>query len=92
MDRLDLHFRLTGDEKRVMNGEMTGPTPEGAPFRAMFRLNKEGVIRQKFNLALGPEELWAFWTMSEDAALRKRLYGTHPRSSSGAEGPGVVLP
>ena len=76
IERLDGHFRLTDEEKRVMRGELTGPTPEGAPFWAMFRHRKEGAIRQKLNLTLGPAELWAFSTTAEDGALRERLYGT----------------
>ena len=62
IDLLNRHFRLTDDEKRVMRGELTGPTPEGAPFWAMLRLRKEGAVRQKLNLTLGSAELWAFST------------------------------
>ena len=76
IDRLDGHFRLTDEEKRVMRGELTGPTPEGAPFWAMLRLKKERAVRQKLSLTLGPAELWAFSTTAEDVALRERLYGT----------------
>ena len=76
IDRLDGHFRLMDEEKRVMRGELTGPSPEGARFWAMFSLWKEGAVRQKLNLTLGPGELWAFSTTAEDVALRQRFYGT----------------
>ena len=76
INRLDGHFRLSDQEKRVMRGELTGPTPEGAPFWAMFRLGKEGAVRQKLNLTLGPAELWTFSMTAEDMALRERLYET----------------
>ena len=59
-----------------MHGELTDPTPEGAPFWAMLKLRQEGAVRQKLNLTLGPAELWALSTTSEDMALRERIYGT----------------
>jgi intracellular multiplication protein IcmB len=74
IDYMDKQFRLTEGEKRVMRYQLTGPTSKGAPIWVMFKLKKEGAVRQKLNLTLGPAEIWAFSTTAEDVALRGRLY------------------
>ena len=76
IDCLDGFFRLTDDKKRVMRGNLTGLVTLSSPFWAwpMFRLKKEGAVRQKLNLTLGSAELWAFSMTAEDVALRERLY------------------
>ena len=73
IDYMDGQFRLTEGEKRVMRYQLTGPSSRGAPIWAMFKL-KDGSVRQKLNLTLGPAEIWAFSTTAEDVALRGRLY------------------
>ena len=76
LDLLDGHFHLSNTEKQVMRDELSGPKREGVSFWAMFRLRKEGAVRQKLNLTLGPAELWAFSTTAEYVALRGRLHAT----------------
>ncbi len=71
---MDRQFRLSEGEKRVLRHELTGPTSEGAPVWAMFKLRREGAVRQKLNLTLGPAEIWAFSTTAEDVSLRDALY------------------
>ena len=73
IDYMDGQFRLTEGEKQVMRYQLTGPSSRGAPIWAMFKL-KDGAVRQKLNLTLGPAEIWAFSTTAEDVALRGRLY------------------
>ena len=73
IDYLDKQFRLTEGEKQVMRYSLTGPGRNGAPIWAMFR-TKDGDVRQKLNLTLGPAEIWAFSTTAEDVTLRSRLY------------------
>lgn len=73
IDYMDQQFRLTEGEKTVMRYQLTGPTSKGAPIWVMIKL-KEGAVRQKLNLTLGPAEIWAFSTTAEDVVLRSRLY------------------
>lgn len=74
IDYMDKQFLLTEAEKQVMRYQLTGPTSKGAPIWALFKLKKEGTVRQKLNLTLGPAEIWAFSTTAEDVSLRTRLY------------------
>lgn len=73
IDYIDEQLRLTEGEKQVMRYQLTGPTSRGAPIWMMIKI-KDGVIRQKLNLTLGPAEIWAFSTTAEDVSLRSRLY------------------
>lgn len=74
IDVMDKQFRLTEGEKHILRYHLTGPTSKGAPIWVMMKLKKEGSVRQKLNLTLGPAELWAFSTTAEDVSLRSRLY------------------
>lgn len=50
-----------------------GPREGGATFLAQFA-TKDGVNLQLLTSTLGPVELWAFSTTSEDAYVRNMLY------------------
>ena len=71
---LDEQFHLTENEKRIMRTQLTGPGKRGAPVWAMFKIAGKGTVRQKLNLKLGPVEIWALCTTSEDVTLRRNLY------------------
>ncbi|MCE6959659.1 hypothetical protein LAZ40_11580 [Cereibacter sphaeroides] len=73
---LDRMFKLSDNEKMVMRYNLRGPGPQGAPMWVLFRTKADGDVRQELLLTLGPAELWAFSTTSEDVALRARLYET----------------
>lgn len=66
-------FGLNAVAEEVLRYELTGPTSRGAPIYCIFK-NKTGTIKQKLFITLGPAELWALSTTSEDAALRRHLY------------------
>ncbi|MEW5423982.1 hypothetical protein [Amorphus sp. 3PC139-8] len=66
-------FGLNKVAQEVLRRQLNGPTEKGAPIYAVFKL-KTGTIAQKLFLTLGPIELWAHSTTSEDAALRQILY------------------
>lgn len=66
-------FGLNEVAEEVLRYELTGPTSRGAPIYCIFK-NKGGTIKQKLFITLGPAELWALSTTSEDAALRRHLY------------------
>lgn len=74
IEYLDSEFKLTEGEKQILRYQLTGPTAAGAPVWALFKLKKEGMVRQKLNLQLGPAEIWAFSTTAKDVQLRTRLY------------------
>ena len=66
-------FDLGEVEREIISRELNGPTSQGAPFFLVGRI-REGVVRQKLWLTLGPVELWALSTTAEDVALRRLLY------------------
>lgn len=76
IDYLTDMYRLTENERRVIRHNLTGPGPQGAPVWTMFKAKGFGQVRQELLLTLGPAELWAFSTTSEDVALRSRLYAS----------------
>ena len=67
-------FSLTDTAVWIMRNRLTGPRAGiGAP--ALFVLaTNEGRYEQHLINTLGPIELWALSTSSEDVALRKRMY------------------
>lgn len=71
---LDDLYSLTGNEYAVIRDKLTGPSRIGAPIWILFKTKNQGQVRQELLLTLGPTELWAFSTTSEDVALRSRLY------------------
>jgi intracellular multiplication protein IcmB len=66
-------FGLSETARWVMRYRLTGPRPSGAP--VLFLLNtNEGRYEQHLVNTLGPIELWALSTSTEDVALRTQLY------------------
>lgn len=66
-------FGLTPTAKKIVKTRLNGPGKGGAPFLAVLSL-KEGSHEHLLYNTLGPNEIWAFSTTAEDAALRTRLY------------------
>ena len=66
-------FGLTPAAQRVIRSKLNGPSRKGAPFLALMNL-KDGVHEHLLYNTLGPQELWAFSTTPQDAALRNSLY------------------
>ena len=69
---LDNEFNLSAVERTTVS-RLNGPSAQGAPFFLVARI-REGQIRQKLRLTLGPVEIWALSTTAEDVALRRLLY------------------
>jgi len=67
------NFGLNAAASRILRYQLNGPTAKGAPVFGIFKM-KTGEIRQMLVSRLGPIEIWAFSTTSEDVALRSRLY------------------
>lgn len=66
-------FNVSEEAIRRLQREAVGPGPEGGNFLALFK-TKVGFVVQLLTNTVGPIELWAFSTTSEDVALRNRLY------------------
>lgn len=66
-------FGLTATAKIALRQSVRGPREGGATFLGQFA-TKEGNHMQLLTLTLGPAELWAFSTTSEDVILRNALY------------------
>lgn len=66
-------FGLSDTAKTALRTRVHGPREGGATFLAQFA-TKGGVNMQLLTLTLGPVELWAFSTTTEDVALRSTLY------------------
>ena len=66
-------FGLSETAKTALRTRVHGPRQGGATFLAQFA-TKNGITVQLLTLTLGPIELWAFSTTTEDATLRNRLY------------------
>jgi intracellular multiplication protein IcmB len=66
-------FGLTNTAKVALRQSVRGPREGGATFLGQFA-TKEGNHLQLLTLTLGPAELWAFSTTSEDVLLRNALY------------------
>jgi intracellular multiplication protein IcmB len=66
-------FKLSPTARDIIQYQLTGPGPKGAPFLAVLSL-KEGKHEHLLYNTLGPTEIWAFSTSAEDTALRGRLY------------------
>lgn len=74
IDYLTDMYKLTDNERAMIRHNLTGPGSQGSPIWAMFKIKGNGQVRQELLLTLGPAEIWAFSTTSEDVALRSRLY------------------
>ncbi|MCX7118032.1 MAG: type IV secretion protein IcmB [Legionellales bacterium] len=66
-------FGLSETAKIALRTRVHGPREGGATFLAQFA-TKNGISVQLLTLTLGPIELWAFSTTSEDAMVRNELY------------------
>ena len=66
-------FGLNDTARWVMRYRLTGPRPSGAPVLLLLSTN-EGRYDQHIINTLGPIELWALSTSSEDVTLRGYLY------------------
>tara|TARA_Y100000031_G_scaffold77340_1_gene85034 strand:+ start:63665 stop:66682 length:3018 start_codon:yes stop_codon:yes gene_type:complete len=73
VDNVRQRFGLSETSRNVIRYRLTGPRSSGAP--ALFILGTtEGRYEQHLINTLGPIELWALSTSSEDVAIRNRLY------------------
>ncbi len=66
-------FGLTETAQNALRSQVHGPREGGATFLAQFA-TKDGINTQLLTSTLGPIELWAFNTTSEDANVRNQLY------------------
>jgi intracellular multiplication protein IcmB len=73
VDKIVDTFGLSATARHVVRHRLTGPKAGGAP--VLFVLGTtEGRYEQHLYNTLGPIELWALSTSSEDVAIRTRLY------------------
>ena len=73
VDGICERFGLTETARNVIRYKLTGPKAIGAP--VLFVLGTtDGRYEQHLYNTLGPIELWALSTSSEDVAIRTRLY------------------
>ncbi len=73
VDNIVARFGLSATARSVVRHRLTGPKAGGAP--ALFVLGTtEGRYEQHLYNTLGPIELWALSTSSEDVSIRTRLY------------------
>jgi hypothetical protein len=73
VDDIQQRFGLSETAREVIRNKLTGPSSKGAP--ALFVLGTtKGRYEQHIYNTLGPIELWALSTSSEDVAIRTRLY------------------
>jgi intracellular multiplication protein IcmB len=73
VDNTQARFGLTNTARNVIRYRLTGPRSSGAPALLVLGTN-EGRYEQHLINTLGPIELWALSTSSEDVAIRNRLY------------------
>ncbi|HBM90874.1 MAG TPA: type IV secretion protein IcmB, partial [Rhodospirillaceae bacterium] len=66
-------FGLSDTARWVMRYRLTGPRPSGAPVLLLLSTN-EGRYEQHLVNTLGPIELWALSTSTEDVDVRTKLY------------------
>jgi len=73
VDEVQDRFGLSETARGIIRNKLTGPKSTGAP--ALFVLGStDGRYEQHIYNTLGPVELWALSTSSEDVAIRGRLY------------------
>ncbi|MBI1302130.1 MAG: type IV secretion protein IcmB [Alphaproteobacteria bacterium] len=66
-------FGLSNTARDIMRYKLTGPKAIGGPALVVIG-STSGRYEQHIYNTLGPIELWAFSTSSEDVAIRNRLY------------------
>ena len=73
VDNVVDRFGLSDTARKIIRHKLTGPKSTGAP--ALFVLGStDGRYEQHIYSTLGPIELWALSTSTEDVAIRNRLY------------------
>ena len=73
VDNARTRFGLSDTARWIMRNRLTGPRSSGGPCLLVLGTT-EGRYEQHLINTLGPIELWAFSTSSEDVAIRNRLY------------------
>lgn len=74
VDELGNRLGFSDDAERyALEHQLQGPQKGGGTFLAKFE-TKQGWYTMLLKAPLGPIELWAFSTTSEDAAIRNKLY------------------
>jgi len=73
VDNIVERFGLSETARNVIRFKLTGPKAGGAPVLLVLGTT-EGRYEQHLINTLGPIELWALSTSSEDVAIRTRLY------------------
>lgn len=73
VDATQQRFGLSDTARWIMRHALTGPKSSGAPALLVLGTT-DGRYEQHLVNTLGPIELWAFSTSSEDVAIRNRLY------------------
>ena len=73
VDNIVDRFGLSNSARDVIRNKLTGPSSKGAPALLVLGTTKGRYEQHIFN-TLGPVELWALSTSSEDVAIRNRLY------------------
>lgn len=73
VDNIQERFGLSSTARNIIRNKLTGPSAKGAPALLVLGTTKGRYEQHIFN-TLGPIELWALSTSSEDVAIRGRLY------------------
>lgn len=73
VENIKERFGLSDTARDIIRYKLTGPKAGGAPCLLILGTN-EGRYEQFLINTLGPIELWAVSTSSEDVAIRSRLY------------------
>ena len=73
VDEVQETFGLSQTARSIIRHKLTGPRSVGAPCLLVLG-SKEGRYEQHLYNTLGPIELWALSTSTEDVAIRSRLY------------------
>lgn len=73
VDDVQDRFGLSQTARRVIRHKLTGPKSIGAPCLLVLGTT-EGRYEQHLYNTLGPIELWALSTSTEDVSIRNRLY------------------
>ncbi|MCF8495419.1 MAG: type IV secretion protein IcmB [Alphaproteobacteria bacterium] len=73
VDQVQETFGLSKTARMVVRHKLTGPKAHGAP-ALLVLATTEGRYEQHLYNTMGPIELWALSTSSEDVAIRHRLY------------------
>ena len=73
VDNTQERFGLSNTARNIIRYRLTGPRSSGAPVLLVLGTT-DGRYEQHLINTLGPIELWALSTSSEDVAIRNRLY------------------